>query len=233
MSEHYRSHSRTLGHTLAVDVRHSLTSINDAQACLNRQHLSAHGVLCLHLISLPGAGHTSLLESLIRRVRSQLRVAIIGGNRHEAKRLHHCNSLFSYDDTGGQLDAQQLKHALNSLPLSEVDILFINSAGNSTCPAGFDLGQYKNIVLMACTESDCTPLMNPALFRTADTVLISKSDLLPTQKQFDLQRANNNVARLANPIRCLPISAKTGEGLSGLIQSIRQWLAEIREFKIR
>ncbi|MEJ2073308.1 MAG: hydrogenase nickel incorporation protein HypB [Reinekea sp.] len=221
---------------LAVEVLHNLTAANDAEAAHNREHLSRQGTLCLNLMSSPGAGKTALLQQLIARLQPQFKVAVIEGDletENDAERIRDAGALAYQINTGTacHLDAKQVHHAMHHLPLDAIDILFIENVGNLVCPASFDLGQHKNLVLLACTEGDDKPAKYPVMFRAADEVLISKVDLLPVLDDFDLQRACNYLKQLANPVTCLPISAKTGAGLDSLVETLNQWLADIRESK--
>ena len=68
---------------------------------------------------------------------------------------------------------------LHDLPLSQIDIVFIENVGNLVCPASFDLGQHRNVVLLSATEGDDKPAKYPVMFRTADLVLLTKMDLAP------------------------------------------------------
>jgi hydrogenase nickel incorporation protein HypB len=227
----------TADDAVAVEVLQKLTAVNDAHAEHNRKHLTHHGVLCLNLMSSPGAGKTRLLQALITRLQPHFRVAVIEGDletENDALRIRASGALAYQINTGTacHLDAQQIHHALHQLPLDQIDILFIENVGNLVCPAGFDLGQYKNLVLLACTEGDDKPAKYPVMFRAADEVLISKIDLLPVMEEFNLQRASHYIEQLANPVTCLPVSAKTGEGLSSLMHSLQRWLADVRELPV-
>ena len=80
--------------------------------------------------------------------------------------------------------------ALHEFPLKELDILFIENVGNLVCPASFDLGQHRNVVLLSAAEGDDKPAKYPVMFRAADLVLLTKSDLLPVLDDFDPVRAS-------------------------------------------
>jgi hydrogenase nickel incorporation protein HypB len=111
------------------------------------------------------------------------------------------------------LDAQMVHHALHALDLDTIDILFIENVGNLVCPAGFDLGQHANVALLSVTEGDDKPAKYPVMFRGADLVLISKSDLLAFFDDFLPERAEGYVRTLANDAEVLTISARKPESL--------------------
>jgi hydrogenase nickel incorporation protein HypB len=105
--------------------------------------------------------------------------------------------------------------ALDEMSLDDVDILFIENVGNLVCPADFDIGQHRNVVLLSVTEGDDKPEKYPVIFRNADLVLITKTDLLPYMDDFDMGRALGAVARLRGGGRVKEVSAKTTRGLDG------------------
>ena len=77
------------------------------------------------------------------------------------------------------LDAHMVHEALHDWRSTGIDILFIENVGNLVCPASFDLGQHRNVLLLSVTEGDDKPAKYPVMFRAADQVLITKTDLLP------------------------------------------------------
>ena len=90
-----------------------------------------------------------------------------------------------------------LHRALHEIPLAAVDLLFIENVGNLVCPASFDLGQHRNVVLLSVPEGDDKPEKYPVMFRTADLVLLTKTDLLEHIPEFDVQRARGSLRSIA------------------------------------
>jgi hydrogenase nickel incorporation protein HypB len=120
------------------------------------------------------------------------------------------------------LDAHMVHGALHHLNLENVDILFIENVGNLVCPASFDLGQHRNITLLSVTEGDDKPAKYPVMFRAADLVLLTKTDLLPVLDDFDPARAENCLRNLANPAPALRLSAKKKDGLTTWFDWLRR-----------
>jgi hydrogenase nickel incorporation protein HypB len=112
------------------------------------------------------------------------------------------------------LDAHMVHDALHALDLEAIDILFIENVGNLVCPASFDLGQHANVTLLSVTEGDDKPAKYPVMFRAADLVLLSKSDLLDVLDDFDPAKAEANLRNLANPAGVLRVSARRPETLA-------------------
>jgi len=90
-------------------------------------------------------------------------------------------------------------------------VLFIENVGNLVCPAGFDLGEAKKVVVVSVTEGEDKPLKYPDMFATADLVLVNKIDLLP-HLTFDLKRLEENVQRLKPGVPVIETSAVTQVG---------------------
>ena len=173
-----------------VTVLKGLLDANDHQAAHNREHFAAHGVLAINLMSSPGSGKTALLEATIDALRDKVRIAVIEGDletENDAARIRAKGVAAIQISTGSacHLDAQMVHDALHDLDLDAVDIVFIENVGNLVCPASFDLGQHFNIALLSTPEGHDKPAKYPVMFRAADLVLLTKSDLLAVLDDFD------------------------------------------------
>jgi len=216
--------------TRAVPVLKKLLDQNDAVAAHNRAHFDAHGVLALDLMSAPGAGKTALLEATIDALRGELRIAVIEGDLetdNDARRIRAKGVPAVQITTGGacHLDAHMVHEALHELSLEGVDILFIENVGNLVCPAGFDLGQHRDVALLSVTEGDDKPAKYPVLFRAADVVVLSKSDLLWYVGDFEPSRAERCVRELANAAPVMTLSARSGAGMQAWLDWLRSALS--------
>ena len=115
--------------------------------------------------------------------------------------------------SGCHLDAQMVESALKKLDIEANSILFIENVGNLVCPAMFDLGEYKRVVVISVTEGEDKPLKYPYMFQTSHLCIINKSDLLP-YVDFRTEELIKN-ARSVNPdLEFISVSAKTGEGMN-------------------
>jgi hydrogenase nickel incorporation protein HypB len=186
-----------------VTVLQGLLAENDHQAAHNREHFDHYGVLALNLMSSPGAGKTSLLEATIDVLGGRLRIAVIEGDletENDALRIRAKGVPAVQIATGSacHLDAHMVHEALHRLDLTGLDILFIENVGNLVCPASFDLGQHRNVALLSVPEGDDKPAKYPVMFRAADLVLCTKSDLLPLLPEFQPERAERYLRNLAS-----------------------------------
>lgn len=218
----------------AVTVLKNLLSANDQVAAHNREHIDRHGILALNLMSSPGSGKTLLLEATIEALKSEFRIAVIEGDletENDASRIRAKGVPAVQITTGSacHLDAHMVHDALHHLTLADIDILFIENVGNLVCPASFDLGQHRNITLLSVTEGDDKPAKYPVMFRAADLMLLTKTDLLPALDDFDPARAENYLRQLANPAPVLRLSAKKKHGLDAWFDWLRRELLTQRQ----
>ena len=205
--------AKTADGRAAVSVLQGLLSDNDHQAAHNREHLDRHRVLALNLMSSPGAGKTSLLERTIDALAGDLRIAVIEGDletENDALRIRAKGVPAVQIATGSacHLDAHMVHDALHRLDLHELDVLFIENVGNLVCPASFDLGQHRNVTLLSVPEGDDKPAKYPVMFRAADLVLCTKSDLLAVLPEFSLERAEQHLRELASVVPFEAISTR-------------------------
>ena len=185
----------------AVDVLRGLLAANNEQAVHNREHFDRHGVLAINLMSSPGAGKTALLETTIDALRDELSMAVIEGDletENDARRIRAKGipALQITTGTACHLDAHLVHDALHHLPLAGLDVVFIENVGNLVCPASFDLGQHFNVALLSVTEGDDKPAKYPVMFRAADLVLVTKTDLLDVIDDFSVARVRDAVRAL-------------------------------------
>ena len=211
-----------------VPVQTNILKANQETAASNRALFAAEGLLVINLMSSPGAGKTSLLEATIRALGARLSVAVIEGDletENDARRIRAAGAPAVQITTGNacHLDANMVHAALHKLDLHSIDVLFIENVGNLVCPAAFDLGQHRNVVLLSVTEGDDKPEKYPVMFRTADLMAITKLDLMAAVGDFDPAVAKTHFRELANPATVLEISARSGNGMDAWID----WL--IRE----
>ena len=216
-----------------ISVLQNLLSQNNLQAEHNRAHFDVQKVLVINLMSSPGSGKTALLEATIKRLRGSLKIAVIEGDletENDAKRIQ-AQGVPAYQITTGtacHLDAHLVHDALHHMDLENLDLLFIENVGNLVCPASFDLGHHRNVVLLSVTEGDDKPAKYPVMFRAADLMLISKTDLLPYLDDFSPTQAEQNLHNLANDAPVIEFSSKVGDGLDAWIA----WLqSEINHYR--
>jgi len=221
------------GRTTVVDVLQDLLAANDRVAAHNREHFDEHGVLAINLMSSPGAGKTALLEATITALRERYRIAVIEGDLetdNDAVRIRALGvpALQITTGTACHLDAQLVHRALHDLPLSGLDLLFIENVGNLVCPASFDLGQHRNVTLLSVTEGDDKPEKYPVIFRASDLVVLSKADLLGVLDDFDPARAAAALRALGRDTPMIQTASRRVPALAPWLSWLEEQLAERR-----
>ena len=198
-------------HTLDLEI--AVLAKNDAVAARNRQWLAGRGITALNLMSSPGAGKTTLLERTIASISRP--VSVIEGDQEtvfDAERIRAAGARAVQVNTGAgcHLDAGMVERALTELDPDEDSVVFIENVGNLVCPALFDLGELRKVVVISVTEGDDKPLKYPHMFAAADLVVLNKTDLLP-YVDFDPERLTRDARKLNPDVEVLPVSAKTGD----------------------
>ena len=132
-------------------------------------------------------------------------------------------------DTGKDLwifsscsNAQEMTtRAVDEFGVDDFDLLFLENIGNLVCPAEFDTGAHKNMMILSVPEGDDKPLKYPLMFSVCDLVIISKIDTLD-YFDFDIDQAKVNILNLNPNAKIICLSAKTGEGMNEFIQWIKE-----------
>ena len=217
----------------AVEVLQSLLHENDHQAKHNREHFDRHGVLAINLMSSPGSGKTALLEKTIELLGDKLKLAVVEGDletENDANRIRAKGVPAVQITTGSacHLDAHLVHDALHQIKLDDIDILFIENVGNLVCPASFDLGHHLNVTLLSTTEGDDKPAKYPVMFRAADLMLVTKSDLLQYLDDFSVDKTTRHFRELAKSEVVLTLSSKSGDGMELWISWLESRLTEHR-----
>jgi hydrogenase nickel incorporation protein HypB len=210
-----------------VVLQQKILAKNDDLAARNRAFLAERGVFMVNLMSSPGSGKTTLLERTATDLAGKFTIAVIEGDQEtalDAARISAAGCAVVQVNTGigCHLDASMVAAALAELDPPPGSVVVVENVGNLVCPALFDLGESKRVVLASLPEGEDKPAKYPHMFRQADLVLITKADLLPYLR-FDLPRYAADLARIAPAAETMTISATTGEGLTAWYD----WLAEL------
>ena len=212
------AHAAGVSQERMVRIEQDILSKNDAYARDNRRAFAAQRLFALNVVSSPGSGKTSLLVKAIEALKDRLAVAVIEGDQqtsNDAERIRATGAPAIQINTGKgcHLDAHMVGHALESLKPAPGAALFIENVGNLVCPAAFDLGEARRVVVLSVTEGEDKPLKYPDMFATADLMLLNKADLLP-HLDFDVGQCLANALRVNPNLQTLIVSARTGEGVA-------------------
>ena len=210
---------------MQVSVLRNVLDANDLIAKENRKEFDAHGCLVVNVMSAPGSGKTTILERTLRALDGRLRAAVIEGDVQgtlDADRLAPLGVPVVQINTdphfGGacHLDARMIRNALSALHLDGVDLILIENVGNLICPAEFQIGEHRKIMVLSVAEGEDKPLKYPLMFRVSDLLLLNKLDLLE-HLDFDPARFRANAARVNPVLPIVELSARTGYGLEAWV----------------
>ena len=179
-----------------IKLNESVYSKNDNQADMTRRMLNDKKVFFVNIMSSPGSGKTTMLSRLINMLKDDYRIG----------------------------DAKMTADAISEYGVDDLDILFLENIGNLVCPAEFDTGAHRNVMILSVPEGDDKPLKYPLMFSVCNVVLVNKIDTLKAF-DFDMQKFTNHVKELNPNAIIMPISAKTGEGMEQFVT----WLADERK----
>jgi hydrogenase nickel incorporation protein HypB len=208
--------------TIRVPIVENILNANDRLAQENRARLDSAGVFSINIMASPGAGKTSLIEQTLPRLKNKLRVAVVDGDiatSIDADRAAQAGAQAAIQvNTGGDchLDAVMLRGALEQLDLTQFDLLIVENVGNLVCPASFQLGTDKSVLIASIPEGDDKPYKYPGMYRGVDALVINKIDLLP-YVSFKMDYFERGVEVLNPGVVTFPLSAKTGEGMDAWI----------------
>jgi len=218
-----------------VDVGKKILIANEEYALKNSQFLSEQKKLCLNMISSPGSGKTTILCRTINELKDAIKIGVIEGDIQtdlDAERIRATKAPVVQIETGGSchLSAAQVSSALENLPVSDLDLIFIENVGNLVCPSAFELGESGKMVVLSVAEGDDKPAKYPVIFAKSKVLLINKIDLLEAvgQVDFDIERVKADARKLNKGIEIFPISAKTGAGFARWYDWLKESVKNIR-----
>ena len=201
-------HNPQLNDSKTIEVITKILDKNDHEAAHNRAHFDNHGVLAVNLMSSPGSGKTTLLEKLADI--ASFKYGVIEGDletNRDADRLKAKDIPAYQIQTGSacHLDAFMVHKALHDMPLTDLDVCFVENVGNLVCPASYDVGTHLNIVLVSVPEGNDKIAKYPVMFRAADLVLITKTDLLP-HFDYDIESEKQEARKLKPGVDILEVN---------------------------
>ena len=209
-----------------VELKQNIFKENEVTADKIRDEFKKQGKLMINVMSSPGSGKTTTLLRTIERLKDICRVGVMECDIDasvDAQTIEEGGAKAIQLHTGGMchMDAAMTQQGLNEMGIDDVDLIFIENVGNLVCPAEFDTGAAKNVMILSVPEGDDKPLKYPLMFEICDVVLINKIDVLP-YFDFDMERVKEAIHRRNKNALIFPISAKTGEGM-------KEWAAWLEE----
>lgn len=204
-----------------IPIVQNILSANDRIASQNRALLDQHDIFSMNIMASPGSGKTSFIIKTIQQIREKARVGVIEGDTapvtidaDKVSAAGVASTQATQINTGGDchLDAIMFSQGLAALDLSALDLVIVENVGNLVCPAAFQLGTHKNVLIASIPEGDDKPYKYPAMYQAVDVLILNKMDLLP-YVDFNLEYYLAGVRMLNPDLIHFPISCRTGEGI--------------------
>ena len=221
-----------MGNIRLIEVKEEILADNTKLAAEVRERLRKTKTMLLNLMSSPGSGKTSLILRTAEGLKGSLRLGVIEADIDstvDAEKVAARGIPAIQLRTGGfcHLDATMVTQGIDAMAVSEFDLVIIENVGNLVCPAEFDTGAHKNVMILSVPEGDDKPLKYPLMFSICDLLLVNKIDYL-SLSDFDMAALRGRVLTLNPRITILEVSCKTGAGIEGWID----WLkGEVAAFK--
>lgn len=213
-----------------IEVKEEILSDNDAAAESLRESLRESKTFVINLMASPGAGKTSLLLQTVSRLKDRYRIGVIEADIDsmvDAQRIQAAGVESIQLRTGGfcHLDAAMTRKGLDAINAADFDLIFIENVGNLVCPAEFDTGAIKDVMILSVPEGDDKPLKYPLMFSKCHALLINKTDMLDLS-DFDTIALRERVAKLNPDIDIFEVSCRTGTGIDGWIGWLTRELSD-------
>jgi hydrogenase nickel incorporation protein HypB len=216
-----------------IEVKEDIMADNIKVAEGVRKRLRDKKTLLLNLMSSPGSGKTSLILRTVEGLKDSIRLGVIEADidsKVDAEKVAAQGIPAIQLRTGGfcHLDATMVTQGIDGLAAKELDLLIIENVGNLVCPAEFDTGAHKNVMILSVPEGDDKPLKYPLMFSICDVLLVNKIDYL-SLSDFDMAAMRKRVLALNPKIKIIEVSCKTGAGIDDWIAWLKK---EVDTFRL-
>lgn len=216
-----------------IETKERVIQDNDLEALRVREFMKEKNVFFVNLMASPGAGKTSLLVKTIEALKDTYRIGVMEADVDSSVDAETVASVGAYAlqlHTGGSchMDADMTRRGLEALPLDDLDIVFLENVGNLVCPAEFDVGANKKVMILSVPEGDDKPLKYPLMFTISECLLINKIDTKPIF-DFDEKKLEENVRKVNTTMPIIPISTVTNEGIDTWITWLKNTVEEWRK----
>ena len=216
-----------------IEIKKSVFENNDREADRIRERLKKEHTFLLNLMSSPGSGKTTTLKATISRLKDEMKIGVMEADIDsdvDAITIAETGAKAIQLHTGGMchLDADMTRQGIDELDDSDIDLVVLENVGNLVCPAEFDTGAVKNVMILSVPEGDDKPLKYPLMFSVCDVVLINKIDVME-YFDFDIEQCREYIRRRNTDAKVIPVSAKTGEGILEWTDWLKNQVMEWKE----
>ena len=218
-----------------IEVKEEILADNIKVAAGVRENLQKTKTMLVNLMSSPGSGKTSLILQTIAGLKDSVKLGVIEADIDsmvDAEKVAAKGIRAVQLKTGGfcHLDATMVTQGIDALSVGDLDLVIIENVGNLVCPAEFDTGAHKNVMILSVPEGDDKPLKYPLMFSICDVLLVNKIDYL-SLSDFDMEAMRKRVLALNPKIEIMEVSCKTGAGIDKWIGWMKKEVAAFKNLK--
>ena len=216
-----------------IEVKENIFADNDKEAQILRDKLKSNKTFLMNLMSSPGRGKTTTLLRTVEQLKDKIKIGIMEADIDssvDAETMANAGVKSIQLHTGGMchLDAAMTEQGLNELNYDGLDLVVLENVGNLICPAEFDTGAAKNVMILSVPEGHDKPLKYPLMFQSSDALVITKTDALP-YFSFDTEKCSQRACMLNDKIQIFPVSAKTGNGMEKLEEYLLREMKRLKQ----
>ena len=214
-----------------IEVKEGILSDNESLANQLRDRLRKMKTFMVNLMASPGAGKTSLILKTIEALKDEFRIGIIEADiasMVDSEKVAASGVKVVQLRTGGfcHLDAAMVSEGLDAMVPQDFDLVIVENVGNLVCPAEFDTGAIKKVMILSVPEGDDKPLKYPLMFSVCDVLVVNKVDTMGLFN-FDIDALGKRVHALNPGMKIIMTSCTTDEGIDSWSSWIR---SEIKSF---
>ena len=217
-----------------IETKERITADNDLEASRVRKYLKDRNVYMINLMGSPGSGKTSTLLRVIAALKDKYNIGVMEADVDgavDADTIHKAGVRVIQLHSGGlcHMDADMTFRGIESFDVEGIDLLVLENIGNLVCPAEFDVGSARRVMILSVPEGDDKPLKYPLMFTVSDVLLINKIDTKAVF-DFDEDACRERALKLNPNMKIFALSAETGQGFDQFIewldQDIQNWRAD-------
>lgn len=215
-----------------IETKVNILKDNDQEAAKVRAFLKEKNVFLVNLMASPGSGKTTTLVRTIEALKKDYRIGVMEADMDsdvDAVTVQNAGAKVIQLHTGGSchMDADMTMRGLEALGVDDLDVVFLENVGNLVCPAEFDVGANRKVMILSVPEGDDKPLKYPLMFQVSDALLINKIDVAQIF-DFDFDACKERARKLNANIEVFPLSSLTGENFEEWLSWLKKQIEEDR-----
>lgn len=218
------------GLVLKIKVVRQILEWNEDCSNAIKEELKKKNIFLINVMGSPGAGKTSLIIELIKRLKIKYNIAVIEGDiagQIDAEKIDSLGIPVVQLNTEGacHIEAMSIKNVLPYFNLEDIQIIFVENIGNLVCPAEFNIGEDLRIAVLSIPEGDDKVEKYPLMFSVADILVLNKYDMLQFFR-FDHEKVEETVKKINHKAEVYRISSMTGLALDDLASYLMKKINE-------